>query len=435
MRSPTLSRRRFLKLSALCGASVMGSALSPARTGCARQDERRYWQTTGPDVLALTSFDDVMKAFMVGRNIRSGALGVTRDGRLIMARGYTWSSDPNDLALPTSLFRIASLTKPITAVTVLKLVQNGWLSLDQRMVDILNPLPAAGHDVDLRLADVTIGHLLWHLGGWDSDSSFDPMFRDHVIARELGKSVPVTQADIIMYMTGQPLDFSPGERFAYSNYGYLLLGRIIEAITGTAYTGYVEENVFEPLGIRHMRQAHTLPRDRAPGEVWYYTQFTQPVPSVITPGQSATWPYGGWNIENMDSHGGWLGSAVDLARFVAALDAPGGHPVLNVDSLQAMTAAPPIGVSADGLYYGCGWIVQPTNNGSYNAWHTGSLDGLFALMVRRWDGMGWVALFNQRDDSSGLDYMDGIAGPLSQAADAVEHWPDHDLFTYYDQLS
>jgi CubicO group peptidase (beta-lactamase class C family) len=380
----------------------------------------------------LSSFDNTLKHFMQPRNIRSGTLAVVFLGRLVLARGYSWSDDPDDTPDPTSLFRIASLSKAFTAATVMYLVQTGAVHLDQPVTSILDFQPPAGKTVDPRLGQITIRYLLNHLGGWDSTESFDPMFRDHKIAAELGVNLPISKQHIITYMAGQPLDFDPGTRYAYSNFGYLLLGRVIEAISGQSYEDYVKRTLLAPLGITRMQIGTSRPGAQLSDEVTYYTGFGQQptVTSVFDASQKASWPYGGWNLANMDAHGGWTAHVVDLARFVTSFDTPTQHPVLTAASINALFAEPPTGMNSDGWYYGCGWVVRPIRGRSVNTWHTGSLDGTYALMVRRWDGIDWMVLFNQRADPSGLSY-EVIDDALHSAADAVTNWPDHDLFANF----
>src|SRR5258706_4858285 len=120
MSKATLSRRKFLQLAAATTASVAGYML-PGLPIRAHQNPRQ-WRTTGTDVPDLVSFDKIMQKFMQERNIPGGALAVTRQGRLVFARGYNWSDDDNETVEPTSLFRIASLTKPFTSAAVMVLV-------------------------------------------------------------------------------------------------------------------------------------------------------------------------------------------------------------------------------------------------------------------------------------------------------------------------
>jgi len=216
---------------------------------------------------------------------------------------------------PTSLFRIASLSKPITSAGILKLVEYNQLSLDDKVIDILPFGTPDGKSPDPNLGKVTIHHLLEHLGGWDRDKAFDPMFADRKISKALGSRPPVTQAEIITFMNGQPLEYEPGTKFVYSNYGYCLLGRVIERKTGLSYEDYIKRIILLPLGITRMQIGHTKLEDRAPGEVAYESK-----------GES---PYGSFNLENMDSHGGWIASAPELARFASSFDNPDASRIIT----------------------------------------------------------------------------------------------------------
>lgn len=149
------------------------------------------------------------------------------------------------------------------------------------------------------------------------------------------------------------------------------------------------------------------------------------------------WPYGGFCLESMDAHGGWIASAIDVARFAAALHDPQDCPLLEAKTIQTMHAAPepPVARNDDGSlkdhYYGCGWLVRPVGKeGKANYWHTGSLPGTYTLLVRRWDGVSWAVLFNQRSDDDHLPDSE-IDPALHRAANAVVEWPRFDLFQQY----
>ena len=386
---------------------------------------------TGAESPVLAGFDSTMRSFMEARNIPGASLALTRNGKLVLARGYTFSNDSEDLTVePDSLFRVASLAKPITAVAVLRLVQNGELDLSAKLADLLDLAPPPGRSPDPLLGTITLRHLLQHLGGWDRDLTFDPQFHDSAIAEELGVYLPISKADIAMFMTGKLLDHAPGATYTYCNYGYSLLGQVIEQVAGKSYEGYVNRRVFQPLRVIRPAIARTRPEHRLMNEVRYHTQHSSQ--SVLEDcGQTVPSCYGGWNIENMDSHGGWLASAVDLVRLASTFDDPASSPVLDPASVATMYGLPeniaPSGYTPGDWYYACGWAVRDWGDGIRNTWHTGSLDGTHSLVVRRWDGLDWCVLFNQRDDASVLSY-DTIDGLLHDAADAVTQWPDHDLF-------
>jgi N-acyl-D-amino-acid deacylase len=166
---------------------------------------------------------DVLADFMARHEIPGAAVAITNQGRLAYAAGFGWA-DPQqrEAVAPASLFRIASLSKPITAVAVVQLAERGRLSLDARVLDILGAQPYVrdATPVDQRLGTVTVRQLLQHRGGWDRDASFDPMFQSVRFAEQLQVPPPAAADDIIRIMLGRALDFAPGQRYAYSNFGY-----------------------------------------------------------------------------------------------------------------------------------------------------------------------------------------------------------------------
>jgi hypothetical protein len=138
----------------------------------------------------------------------------------------------------------------------------------------------------------------------------------------------------------------------------------------------------------------------------------------------------------MDSHGGWIASAIDLARFAVNVDRL-FTPALAGEMYARPSA--PVGDEPDGkpsaVYYGFGWEVRPIGTaGASNRWHAGSLPGTFTLLVRRFDGLTWVVLFNQRSEGNTPSDTD-IDPALHRAADAVKVWPAGDLFPQEQKLA
>jgi N-acyl-D-amino-acid deacylase len=280
--------------------------------------------------------------------------------------------------------------------------------------------------------------LLQHSGGWDRDKSFDPMFRAEQIAETLGAPSPADVNSVIRYMLSVPLDFDPGERFAYSNFGYALLGRIIERQTGKSYADAVQKLVLAPAGITRMRLGRSLPRFRADGEVQYYHYDEKEKADPVFPYVKGRvpWPDGGFYLEAMDSHGGWIASAIDLVKFATAVDGQRGTPLLATDSIREMIASPQLSAqhstrggkngSAPDAHCGCGWFVRASGNGA-NWWHTGSLPGTTTLLVKAHNGLCWAILFNTRPEAANR-FKNEVDAAMWKAAGSVTHWPDHDLF-------
>lgn len=429
-----LSRRAVLGLVAAGTAHSTAGIFALARSGDGKVP------ITGNANAALEPFDSLMTTFVAENKVPGAALAVTHGGKLVYARGFGYADVENKvLVAPAAFFRIASVSKPITATAVLQLIEQGKLGLDDHVVDHLKVKPFTGRGAkpDQRWKQITVRHCLQHRGGWDRDKSYDPVARAAVIARALGIKPPVTPTHVVRYMMGQPLDFDPGQRYAYSNLGYLVLGRIIEAITGEKYEAHVKKTVFAPLGIMAARLGRALAEHREKGEVRYYDAKKRTGPSLYPPhvGQKVPIQYGGDNFEAYEAHGGWLLSAVELVKFAAAFDDPARCPLLSARSIKEMWARPEgaAGAEADGkpkaAYYGCGWNVRPIGTtGKANLWHGGYIAGSEAWLVRRFDGLNWAVLFNTDHNPSGQFLVGLIDGQLHAAADKVKAWPGSDQF-------
>ncbi|PSK96331.1 CubicO group peptidase (beta-lactamase class C family) [Murinocardiopsis flavida] len=420
-----LSRRGFGKLAGTAGlgTALAGTVAAPAPAAA------RTWHMGGTAVPALKGFDATLKKFMQDRDIPGGQIAVTYKGRLVLARSYAWTADPTLRFGPTALFRTASLSKPVTAAAVNVLVRRGKLKLATPVTEILDLEPPSGQTADARLPKITVQRLLQHLGGWDRDVSGDITTKDADVAKVLGVELPVSEKQVVTYGAGKALDNAPGAAYAYSNYGYLLLGQIIEKVTGESYEAFVKREVLKPVGIDRMRLARSLKEQAAPTEVPYFSQYKGT--TVLDPsGAKVAAPYGTIRLETRDSGGAWLASAADLVRFASIFDSADSG-VLDAAAIKRTFATPETGVGSGGSYYGMGWHVRPVSGGTgRNTWHTGSLPGTSTLLVRTSQNMSWAVLFNQRDDPSGLSYT-SIDGAMWDAVRGVGSWPSHDLFPKY----
>ncbi len=376
---------------------------------------------SGENIEEYSNNDAEMQNFLKQHRVPGAAVAVTHNGKMIYAKGFGNANIADrEKVTSKSLFRIASLSKPITAVAVLKLAEEGKLTLNDRVYQRLGMEDEFEDSaVESRLASITIRQLLQHRGGWDRNQSFDPMFRSTRFAADLGVSPPADAHAVIKAMLNQPLDFNPGDRYAYSNFGYCLLGRVIEKVSGQTYEDYVKQSVLEPLGIRTMRLGRTRLDKRVENEVRYYHPFSSP--SVFAEDLNDPVPshYGGWHLEAMDSHGGWLASAEDLAKFAMAFDFPDSSPILSKQSITEMHMRPPglAGHDKTGnpktVYYSLGWSNRVLAENKMNHWHTGSLPGTTTILIRRHDGKNIVGLLNTRTSAA--------KESLSRALDQLMH--------------
>jgi len=309
------------------------------------------------------------------------SVAIVRDGRFVFERPFGMADrQEQQQCTVDSLFRIASVTKPITSVAVFTLVEKRRLNLSDKVfgsngiLDNIYGKPPYKQYV----TDITVDDLLTHTsGGWPNDST-DPMFRFN--SWKVAKLISWTLQNL-------PLTYPPGQHWAYSNFGYCLLGRVIEKVTGQSYADYVQQAVLAPCGISDMRIAGNTLKQRAPNEVVYQGQF----------GEN---PYK-MNVTRMDSHGGWIATPSDMARFLTHVGgAPGVPSILQPDSIRIMTTPSPAYPQTSAGRYARGWMVLDQGKGNW--WHNGSLPGSTSIMVRTSSGMCWGAVTDTRTQPSGL---------------------------------
>lgn len=332
-------------------------------------------------------YDAAMRQFMKERSIPGGALAVSRDGKMLLSAGYGYADANMRPIKADTPFRLASVTKPITAAAVHQLIDAGKLKLDTRVFALLDLKPLADQKADARLQQITVRHLLEHRGGWDRNIFPDPMFCPRQIARAVGKVGPVEPDDIVRFMLGQPLQFNPGARQSYSNFGYCVLGRVVEKVAGKPFIDYVRDDLLGPLNIKSIELGSTLPAKRNPAEPEYFDPYIGR--SVLQSRRKfVSLPDGSFCLEAMDANGGLIGSAPDLIRFLEAY-----------------------------------WISGKPRKGNGQNWTAfGSLPGTWTMVMQRPNGVNVAALFNQRTDLSGLSY-DTIYDLMRAAAEGYGSGP------------
>jgi CubicO group peptidase (beta-lactamase class C family) len=404
--------RISLVLFLFCTLSVLGTAIP----------------ITGLPVPELVTVDSAVVRLMRQYGLPGGAVAITKNGRLVYWRGFGIAdSTAGTQVQPESVFRLASVSKQFTSVAILQLLEQGKLALSDRVFGVNGILfdPADSTHLYTTLLDprdtlITIQHLLEHTAGWNRDRSGDQMFNSLAIASEAG--TPHQPANALMVirhvLSRMMLDYAPGSKFNYSNVGYCVLGRVIEKLTGQDYESYVRDHILTPLGITRGGMSHNLRQEALPDEVTYYTNDGSLTPSVYGDGTNVPWPYGGFNIEAMDSPGGWVLGAADLLRFVTAVDGFATRP----DILSAATIDIMVRPSVRNVNYAKGWAVNSNNSW----WHTGSLPGSATEIVRTAGGLTWSILFNLRNDESA--FVGDVDNLIWNATSGVTSWPEGDQF-------
>lgn len=379
---------------------------------------------TGLYVPQLAKFDAAMLNLMSTYNVPGGQLAITYHGRLVYNRGFGFANTvTQDSVYPNSLFRIASVSKPVTAVACMKLFEQGLLNLDAKVFGSGGILNDAIYQniLDPLGKTITIRMLLQHSGGWNRNISGDPMLDAYNIAKIMGVSSPPSPRNVIQYvLSHKMLDFTPGTQSQYSNLGFCILGRVIEKITGQTYKNYVLNNILNPLGITDMQLGFNMLANQLPNEVNYYDYPGAPLAySVYNNSTLVPWPYGGFNLDFMDSHGGWSSSSEDLLKLVCAFDRFNTRP----DILSAATIDVMIKPSAHDPNYGCGIAINANNNW----WHIGSLPGTTSEIVRNGNSqLNWAILLNTRDQAGNIN--SAIDNLVWNVLPSITSWPTFDLF-------
>ncbi|HOE25853.1 MAG TPA: serine hydrolase domain-containing protein, partial [Bacteroidales bacterium] len=240
--------------------------------------------------------------FMKTWDIKGASVAVAKEGKLLYARGFGYASLEDSIPVePYHRFRIASVSKLVTAVAIMKLQEEGKLSVYEKVFGpgaILDDTIFA-HPRDKRAFDITVGHLLTHKGGW-SQRYGDHMFMPEVISRTLNVPMPVDLRTIIRFALTKKLHFTPGAGQSYSNLGYAILGLVIEEASGMDYESYCRKQVLEPLGIYDMALGKNLPENALPLEVSYYDVENAPLrPSIYGTGEMVPASRGGNDIETL----------------------------------------------------------------------------------------------------------------------------------------
>lgn len=344
----------------------------------------------------IAAIDNAVQGFMSKYSIPGFSLAITRQGKLVYVKAYgKMSSSDNTVITPSSLFRIASISKPVTSVGIMKLLEANKLTLESKVFGPGSILGADYPSAPAGVNDITIRHLLHHtVGVWGNDAN-DPMF----------KQPSYTHKELITWTLANFPATSGRGTYKYSNFGYCILGRVIEKLSGKSYEQFIKDEVLTPSGITKMSIGGNTLADRKTDEVIYN-------------GQSGENPYA-YNITRMDSHGGWIASATDLARLMIRVDGFTNKP----DILQSSTITTMVTPSVPASNYACGWGVNNANNW----WHTGSLPGTSTEFIRSASGFNWVMLTNSRSLNGQADAdLDNLLWPIINNTSTP--WQDIDQF-------
>ena len=339
---------------------------------------------------ALRGMDAAIEKYMAYWRLRGVSLSIMRNDSLLFCKGYGWADKEAGVEMsPAYIMRVASVSKLLTATAIMKLQEAGRLHLKDTVFEpsgILRDTAYTSVMKDPLYNLITVEDLLRHKGGFTA-SGGDPMFSTRTIMLQNHLDTPPDNIELMRIYLRRRLRFRPGTSQYYSNFGYLLLSKIIEQVSGLDYETYMRDSVLVPAGCYDMHIAHNYYEERYPGEVKYYNGAdTLLVEEYNNSGRMVERCYGGSDVRALSGAGAWVTSTPELARFVASIDGrPGVPDIISGESVDAMTEW------FDPETYSLGWNdTKPTGEWT----RTGTLSGTSALIKYYPDGECWIMVTN-----------------------------------------
>ena len=357
----------------MCGYQGPCGPMEPDKEAIHWRDSLNGYLTNA--LSTLPEMDAVVDSFMNFWSLRGVSLAVMRNDSLLYAHGYG-KADASTPMTPGTTLRLASVSKLLTAIGIMRLQEKGLVYLDTPVFGpygVLKRYDSYIKDDDYYL--ITVEHLLRHQAGFTSRGG-DPVFSPYT-SREA----------LLQKQLGRHLAYEPGTSQEYSNLGFLLLSLIIEEVSGKPYEQFMQEEVFSPALCRGFRLAGNYLADRHPGETRYYMHPEATLTASFDGRYAAVEKcYGGNDVHGSLGAGGWTGSAAELARMVACIDGHGPlEDILVPFSVRQMTDY------YDADTFSLGWNdTKPTGEWT----RSGSFSGTQALVKTFPDGECWVFIAN-----------------------------------------
>ena len=388
--------------------------------------EMRDSGTSKDKLVALTNS---LKHWMKDNNIPGLSIAISKDNQLVYSKGigYLDLRKEKEVREKDTLFRIGSISKSLTAIAILKLVEDEKIKLDRPMMDYLHglrPIPDQAL-IDQDMHKITVRDLLTHRTGIDAASTDAKIHHSRDTARMMKVAPPLNQVNLLRSIVALPLQENSDYDFNYSHANYLFLGRIIESTSGMSYENYVKRNLLKPLGIRSMKIGGGAESQRDKKEAVYYTQNGTHARSDFNLLGNQTPIQYSFNLQATDAANGWLATPKDLLKIADSLSTNAKKRIVSSKTIKAMFA-PPIykNVSANG-YYALGWTVWPTSQRHPVSltFHRGSGQPGCASMIKiRGDGVNYAFMMNCDTTREGKPACKELAMLLDELIPTVKSW-------------
>lgn len=367
------------------------------------------------------SMERYIQNWMNRNGFKGATLAIMKDEKLIYCKGLGWADTEKEIAAEAGhIYRMASASKLITAIAIMKLCEEGKLQLNDKVFGeegLLSHIPYR----DKRAADITVRHLLNHTSGF-SRRHGDLMFRTTDVINWAKLDHSPSSDEITAYQLSLRLRDNPGGSTQYSNVGYMVLSRVVEVASGMEFEKYVQKHVLEPAGCYDMHIAHNFYEERYANEVKYYGHDEgEVILSYDNSGNMYPREYGGNNIRGLQGAGGWVASAAEMMRLVASIDGkPGVKDIISQKSIKAMTT---LSRKGDLCF---GWADCRGSSGVLV--RTGTMSGTSAYIEYNPKGLSFV-FFCNTSHFRGASFTKKIGNTIKNAMARVKEWPtDIDLF-------
>lgn len=338
----------------------------------------------------LAEMEKDIERYLERWEIYGAQLAISRGDSLLYVKGFGWADKENGVVMqPSNILRIASVSKLVTAVGIMKLVDENRLRLSDKVFGpkgILNDTAFTNAIKDSRYFDINVEQLLRHKAGFTTGAG-DPMFSTRYIMMQNRLSSPPDNNTLMKILLKRKLGFTPGTAKRYSNVGYTLLSMIIEKKTRMSYEQFMQKEILNPAGCFDFHIAGNYLKDKRSNEVKYYMhKGSEPVYEYNNSGRMVEKCYGENDIPQLKGAGAWCASAAELSRLIASIDLlPGVEDILSSNSVRFMTKEMP---DHD---FSIGWNFTPKSG----PWiRTGSLSGTSAIVLRYADGECWIMITN-----------------------------------------
>lgn len=325
---------------------------------------------------ALKAVDAAVRQFMADRGVPAITLAFSREGKILHDCAFGWAQADLKTPLQTGIrMRLASMTKPVVSSAIQDLFAEQKLKPEDLVFNVLElDQYKESKSCDARWKTVTIQHLLDHKGGWDTEKSGDIASRTTEICDMFRiKPHEMEPIHIVRHGLTLPMDSDPGAHYAYSNYGYILLARVIEKVSGKPFAEAIQASIGQKSGATSFSLSRTDARDRPADEIWYCYHPEHPAKEVPL----------SFHIEARDGAADLACTAADYCRFLETY-----------------------------------WLSgKPRVDTGYNYNFNGSYPATTAICSQRTDGLNYAAIANRR--SGGTEWNDELRKVIDAALEVV----------------